>query len=133
VNDLRTMSLDSDQLDVLCEELRAFEEELLDPMVRRNSARVGELLTEDFEEIGSSGEAWTRNGIAEFLSREDYIPPTMEAFQCRLIADGVALVTYRTVRTDLETGITASVMRSSIWIQESRRWRVRFHQGTKTP
>ena len=55
----------------------------------------------------------------------------MEEFQCDLIGEDVALVTYKTVRADAASGLRAEVLRSSIWIREAGDWRVRFHQGTK--
>jgi hypothetical protein len=109
------------------------ERALLDPAVRRNPALVSELLADDFLEIGSSGKMWSRERILELLATEDYRQPAIEDFKCALIAEKVALVTYRTLRTDAESGQTAAVLRSSLWIQESGVWRMRFHQGTKIP
>jgi hypothetical protein len=117
--------------DAICAHLRACEEMLLDPAVRRNRARVAALLSEDFLEFGSSGRVWSREQILELLATEDYQPPTMEDFRCSSIAKGVALVRYRTVRTDAESGESSTTLRSSIWIEDSGGWRVRFHQGTK--
>jgi hypothetical protein len=111
--------------------LRACEEALLDPLVRRDSARVGALLTEDFLEFGSSGRVWTREQILELLASEDYHPPAMEDFKCDLIGEGMALVTYRTVRMEGNSVSRSAVLRSSIWVREKGTWRVRFHQGTK--
>lgn len=113
--------------------LRACEETLLDPEVRRDRAQVAALLAEDFMEFGSSGRAWSREEILELLATESYQPPAMEDFKCDFIAEGVALVTYKTVRVDSQSGLRAVVLRSSIWIEESGEWRVRFHQGTKVP
>jgi len=124
------MSIDTHQ--DLCAHLQTCEQALLDPAVRRDRRRVSELLTEDFLEFGSSGRVWTREQILEFLETENYQPPAMEVFKCALIADGVALVTYRTVRTDAVTSGKATTLRSSLWTKESGTWRVRFHQGTRT-
>jgi hypothetical protein len=127
-----TMSIDSPhELSAqLCAHLRACEEALLDPTVRRDRAQVAELLAEDFLEFGSSGKVWTREHILHLLQSEEYNRPVMEDFQCALIADTVALVTYKTVRTDPRTGEKAATLRSSLWINESGTWRLRFHQGT---
>jgi len=116
----------------VAQELERLERELLDPAVRRDRNRVAALLEEEFLEFGSSGRVWTRNQILDLLATEDFDPPAMEAFDCRLLAKGVALVTYRTVRTDPQTGARA-VNRSSIWIGKADRWRMRFHQGTLVP
>jgi hypothetical protein len=115
----------------VCGHLRACEEALLDPLVRRDGLRVAALLAEDFLEFGSSGRVWTREQILELLAIEDYRPPAMEDFKCDLIGEGVALVTYRTVRMEGDSLSRSAVLRSSIWVREKGTWRMRFHQGTK--
>ncbi len=115
----------------LAAHLRGCEESLLDPAVRRDGARVAALLAEDFQEFGASGRVWTLEQIAELLTTETYQPPVMEDFNCRPIAEGVALVTYRSVRIDPRTGQRVATLRSSLWTLESGEWRMRFHQGTR--
>jgi hypothetical protein len=117
--------------DDLFAHLLACESALLDPAVRRNRARVSEFLAEDFLEFGSSGQVWTREQILKLLATEDYQPPSIEGFKCALIAESVALVTYRTVRTDPHTSACVATLRSSLWTNESGAWRIRFHQGTR--
>ena len=91
------------------------------------------MLAENFLEFGSSGRVWTRNSIIELLSQETgFGPPAIEDFRCAFLTDGVTLVTYRTVRTDPETGEVLASLRSSIWVNEPGGWRMRFHQGTRT-
>jgi glyoxylase I family protein len=117
--------------DAVTAHLRACEMALLDPAVRRDRARVKTLLADDYEEFGVSGQIWTRDQILDLLTTEHYHAPTMEDFQCARIAGDVALVTYRTARTDPRSGESVSALRSSIWTQKSGEWRIRFHQGTK--
>jgi hypothetical protein len=115
---------------VVAEELLRNELLLLDPAVRRDRPKVAALLAEDFFEFGSSGRIWTREAILDLLATEDYVPPGLEDFACCAIAEGVVLVTYRTVRFNPETGRRAGVLRSSIWTRSSSRWVICFHQGT---
>jgi hypothetical protein len=117
----------------ICAVLRACEEALLDPEVRRDRARVEALLAEDFLEFGKSGNVWSREVIIESMASGSYDPPAMEDFKCAWIGDGAALATYKTVQVDPESGLRAVVLRSSLWIREYGEWRVRFHQGTKVP
>ncbi|MGA9667849.1 MAG: DUF4440 domain-containing protein [Terracidiphilus sp.] len=114
----------------LAKHLRTLEESLLDPAIRRDSAQVAALLAEDFLEFGSSGKVWTRDQILDLLATEKYEPPAIEDFRWDLIANGVALVTYKTVRTDPHSGERTTTLRSSLWTERSGEWRVRFHQGT---
>jgi len=110
--------------------LLRLESELLDPTVRRDRDRLLSLLSEDFTEFGASGRAWTRDEIVEFLSAEDFDPPEIEDFRCRIVAPGVALVTYRTASLDAGAGLARIANRSSIWRQEMGQWKIVFHQGT---
>ncbi len=113
--------------------LRGLEQSLLQPAVRRNRARLMELLADDFLEFGSSGRVWTRKTIIDLLARETaFIPPEIEEFHCALLAPELALVTYRTARFDEETGEKLASLRSSIWTCATGEWRMRFHQGTRT-
>jgi hypothetical protein len=118
--------------------LKSLEETLLDPTTRRDRAIVAALLTEDFREFGSSGREWSREEILDHLATEDYTPPAIEDytppaiedFRCQPITQDVALVTYKTVRTDPATAETRSALRSSLWVRDGGLWRIRFHQGT---
>jgi hypothetical protein len=112
-------------------ELLRNEKLLLDPAVRRDRSQAAAFLADDFVEFGSSGRIWTREAILDLLAAEDYDPPAIEDFACRSIADDVVLVTYRTVRTNPETGQQDAALRSSLWTRQSGKWVLRFHQGTR--
>jgi hypothetical protein len=104
---------------------------LLDPAVRRDPNRAAALLGEDFIEFGSSGRVWSRDQILKLLATEKYSPPVMEGFTCRVLAKGVALVTYRAVRIKDDGEEREMTMRSSLWTRSAYGWRIRFHQGTR--
>jgi hypothetical protein len=116
----------------IASQLRRSEEALLDSAVRNNRTRVAELLADDFVEFGSSGRIWTRDEILDLLAGETPALIDMMDFECTLLADNVALITYRASRTDARTKIQSSSMRSSIWTKKPGGWRLRFHQGTRT-
>ena len=120
-----------DNPDTLAGLLRFHEETLLDPVTRQDRAQVSALLSEDFVEFGASGRVWTRNDILDLLVTEAYQPPVIESFECRQIAMGVALVSYKAVRTNADKGERSITLRSSIWSKEEGRWLMRFHQGTR--
>jgi ribonuclease HI len=111
--------------------LRSLEASLLDPPVRRDRQRVSALLADDFTEIGASGRLWTREAILALLATEDFVPPTIEDFSCRQLAEGVVLATYRAVRTGPVTQECSTALRNSIWTKEDGGWKLRFHQGTQ--
>lgn len=117
----------------VAEHLRELEQSLLNPAVRRNRTRLLALLAEDFLEFGSSGRAWTRRTIIDLLAKETaFVPPEIEEFNCAMLAPELALVTYRTVRTDEKSGERLVSLRSSIWTCATGEWKMRFHQGTRT-
>jgi hypothetical protein len=90
------------------------EEALLDSTVRSDRTRVAQFLTDDFVEFGSSGRIWTREQVLDLLAGEAPAPIHVMDFECALLAHDVALVTYRTSRTDAPGGIQISSLRSSI-------------------
>jgi|HubBroStandDraft_1064217.scaffolds.fasta_scaffold55473_2 hypothetical protein len=108
------------------------EQALLDPAVRRDRAKVDALLAEDFLEFGSSGRIWTRQEIIDSLGAGTYTPPAAAPMDCVRLAADVALVTYRALRLNRETGAGIETLRSSIWVMRQGQWRLRFHQGTPT-
>jgi hypothetical protein len=110
----------------IAEVLRGLEASLLESSVRKNVARVSELLAEDFREYGSSGRVFDKAQIIADLRDEVPYAIAMQEFACMMLAEGVALVTYRSVR---ESGFEA--IRSSIWVMRDGRWRMIFHQGTR--
>lgn len=114
--------------DALENHLRALEEDLLQPDVRK-SARVAELLADEFIEFGSSGRTFDKRKIIATLLDETPVQVTLSEFRLQLLADNIALVTYRTHR---HTAPPVFALRSSIWKLANGQWRVIFHQGTLT-
>jgi hypothetical protein len=115
----------------LAAELLRAEMLLLDPSVRRDRSRVAALLEEGFFEFGSSGRVWTREQILDLLATETYSPPVIEGFDCLVLVEGIALVTYRAVRVKGDRGEREVTLRSSLWKKGAYGWRVSFHQGTR--
>ncbi|MGA7207052.1 MAG: nuclear transport factor 2 family protein, partial [Specibacter sp.] len=100
------------------------ERELLDPAVRADPLRAGELLHPDFEEIGASGRRWSRQEILAMFSDEEAASTSLEVLTLNRLDAATTLLTYRSA------GSAGSALRSSIWQLENGRWQVRFHQGT---
>ncbi len=114
----------------LCSLLRQLEERLLDASVRNDRDAVGQLLTEDFREFGSSGRTYTKAEIVEALANEDPQSLHLTDFACDRLSSDVSLVTYRSHRPGPD-GATISALRSSVWVRTDGLWRMRFHQGTR--
>ncbi len=114
----------------IAEILRELEASLLTNAVRKDAVRVAELLADEFCEFGSSGAVYTKAEILAFLHEEEEIQIAMKEFACRSVAEGVALVTYRSERAEVGGEVIAT-LRSSLWVWRDRRWQMMFHQGTR--
>jgi hypothetical protein len=114
--------------------LRRLEEELLKLEVRHSPAQVGDLLSDDFAEFGSSGHVFNKQQTIEALEHEGSPDPTIRIslidFIARRLASDVILVTYRTIQEGGPGSRQASRLRSSIWKLIDGRWQMVFHQGT---
>lgn len=110
--------------------LRTREEELLAPENRASPERVAELLADDFIEFARSGGIYDRDRTIAALA-DDGAGSARRAFdfQVSLLGDGVALLTYRSIRQAAPKREEQHALRSSIWVWVRGRWRMRFHQG----
>jgi ribonuclease HI len=97
---------------------------LLQPGVRATSKTVESLLHPDFREFGASGDVWDRASIVAALAANPGEAVDTRDLDARLVADGVALVTYRATSRGRVT------LRSSLWVRDEARWRCFHHQGT---
>jgi hypothetical protein len=107
--------------------LRELENKLLDPTVRQSPAELGRLLADEFVEFGSSGNVYHKQDCV------GGIPPVridVSDFQARLLAPGLALVTYRAFNHEPSRPHLAHTLRSSIWKLIGGQWQMIFHQGT---
>ena len=115
----------------LLEQLRDLEIELHQPELRSNPTRLETLLHESFFEFGRSGRSYDKTEIIELLSKE-YSPDLIwsQEFSVAEIAEGVALLTYRSAHIDDNGELTQHSNRSSLWQHTNHGWQMRFHQGT---
>ncbi|WP_082013765.1 GNAT family N-acetyltransferase [Microbacterium hominis] len=103
---------------------------LLTADVRRDTARVDELLHPAFIEIGRSGTLWTREQIVGALAEESAdsrVTPQTDEWEFRQLSPELVLVTYRL------TTPSRTSRHSSLWDVSGAAPRLRFHQGTVVP
>jgi hypothetical protein len=110
------------------DELLELERRLLDPEVRHSLVSVDRLLHPEFVEFGSGGRVYNKEMMVSIMVREEPASVMIRDFSVRELAEGVALVTYRTVGTEGK-----EARRSSVWVRQLSRWQVIFHQGTRIP
>jgi len=119
-------------VEALLATLRSLEERFLTPQLRSSPDGIAELLADDFVEFGRSGRVYDKQQIVEALVGEadgfELAERAASHFHLTELADGVALLTYRSTRR--QGGKVARSLRSSIWAWRRGRWQMVFHQGT---
>lgn len=102
--------------------------------IRNSPQAVAALLADDFIEFGSSGRIFNKAAIIEALKTEVADQQvTVENFQVRELAPGVALVTYIASKPADSESTVIRALRSSLWQHANGRWQMSFHQGTRIP
>lgn len=119
--------------DELLQHLKSLELTLQRLDVRRDRARLNELLHEAFVEFGRSGRRYDKTDTLEELT-QDLDPMVMwsQDFEVAELADGVALLIYRSADIGEEGHLLRHSLRSSVWQRTGHGWQMRFHQGTAT-
>jgi hypothetical protein len=114
--------------------IQGLEKELFKQTVRGSSDEVDKLLADNFVEFGRSGRVYHKEEVIRSLAAESagaVQTLTASDFALKPLADGVVLLTYRSLRRG-EDGRELHSLRSSIWKLIGGRWQMVFHQGTPT-
>jgi len=114
----------------LADRIRALEERLLQPDVRKSPQELDRLLANEFVEFASDGRTYDKHQVIEALQHEGPFRRSLIDFRLRLLANDVALATFRAIREDTHSGEILSSLRSSIWCRGAKQWQLVFHQGT---
>jgi hypothetical protein len=114
----------------LADRIRALEERLLQPDVRKSPQELDRLLANEFVEFASDGRPYDKHQVIEALQQEGPFRRSLIDFRLRLLAHDVALATFCAIREDTRSGEIVSSLRSSIWRRGVHEWQVVFHQGT---
>lgn len=91
---------------------------------------LGDLIDDEFAEIGSSATIYDKTEVMRWLASEDQSQRTGQQFKARFLSDDVILLTYISSIKDNLSADSKQALRSSIWRQTAGRWRMVFHQGT---
>lgn len=114
----------------LAEQIRALEEDLLDPAVRSDPERLEGLLADEFVEFGSSGRVWDKAAVVAELPDLSDASFSLSGFEARPLSETLVLARYRISIRDGDS--VRHSLRSSLWTRRSARWQLLFHQGTPT-
>jgi hypothetical protein len=97
--------------------------------IRRSKDMINELLHDDFEEIGASGNIFNKDQMIEELLYETPFTINASDFELRMFSEDIAQLKYKTKNTE-NKNLTRTTLRSSIWKNEGSKWKMIFHQGT---
>ncbi|GAA0556112.1 nuclear transport factor 2 family protein [Rheinheimera aquimaris] len=112
------------------QQLIALEQLLVQPATRLSAELLNCYLADDFYEIGASGRCFGKADVLERLPTETPPVITQQDFDCRVLADGLAQLTYRaTIQREGDYTVAYSI-RSSIYRFDGENWQMIFHQGT---
>lgn len=108
------------------------EEKLLHTDVSANPAILSELLSEDFEEIGSNGKISSREDVINWLMTKD---PTkrwsLTEFKIRQLSTDIVLACYLAKQVGNPDSSSIGSIRTSTWKRCNNEWKMVFHQATK--
>ncbi|MEK7514919.1 MAG: DUF4440 domain-containing protein [Patescibacteria group bacterium] len=106
------------------------ENSLQQPSVRKSAEKLNDLISEDFVEFGSSGLVYTKQDVLNNLPASPEIKFIMTDFKITILSTDIIQSTFKTEKTNTQTGKVTQSLRSSLWRNENGKWRMIFHQGT---
>jgi hypothetical protein len=115
----------------LLDTLRQLECELHQSSTRGNAARLQCLLHVDFREVGYSGRSYTLSTIMQLLLGEtEPLRIYARDFELQILAENLALLTYRDAHQTEEGELFRHCTRASLWQHNDNGWQMIYHQGT---
>ncbi len=110
------------------EMFRELEEGLWRQETRSNRGWLDGVLAPDFTEFCRFGHEYDRDHIINAPTADIEVEFPFEEFNVEVLAPGVVMVTY--MNTVTYQGSTQSARRSSIWVETSDGWKLKFQQAT---
>ena len=99
-----------------------------------STEQLDTLLHDSFQEVGYSGKRFDKQTILEAVS-DDQGPTIIwsQDFELSMLADDVALLSYRSASIEGSKQLSRHARRASVWVRsEAGNWCLRYHQGTPT-
>ena len=111
--------------------VQELEIKLLDRAFRTNQNFLNEVLHDEFQECGSTGDLLNKHDILSNLPNED----STTVFECgdlttKVVSESVLINTFTAIK-HVENHENVISFRSSVWKFADKGWRMIYHQGTK--
>lgn len=104
--------------------IKPLELELVNPVTRKNTDRLDELLLDDFEELGSYGRVYCKRDILAILPSSNAVTYELSDFRFIDLSGNCILAKYKANTSGL------SSYRTSIWVKTVNGWQMLHHQST---
>lgn len=104
--------------------IKNLELELVNPITRRNTDRLNELLSDDFEEVGSSGRIYSKRDILDILPVSSDVNYELNDFRFINLSGDCILVKYKA------NTLGVGSYRTSVWVRAVNSWQMLHHQST---
>ena len=118
------------QDDTVKQQLIELEQLLVQPATRLSTELLNRYIADDFYEIAAIGRCFGKVDVLQRLPTETPPVITQQDFACRVLADGLAQLTYRATIQRVEDNSPSYSMRSSLYRFNGEHWQMIFHQGT---
>jgi hypothetical protein len=128
-------------MEPLAAQIMQLELKLLHTDMCAHPAVIDELLDSAFEEIGSDGQAHSRQDVVAWLQNKDSAQHwSLADFRIKPLSNDMVIAIYRAVRHDPaqaagkdQNGQKAyrGSIRSSVWQRHGDHWKMVFHQATQ--
>jgi hypothetical protein len=115
------------------DQIRALEERLLEPTVRKSRSALERLLADEFVEFASDGHVYDKDEVISALQLELPLRRSIADFAIQSLSTEIVLATYKVSRADQASGEIVRSLRSSVWRRAGDGWQLIFHQGTICP
>ena len=116
--------------DSIKQQLIVLEQLLVQPATRLSAELLNRYIADDFYEIAATGRCFGKADVLQRLPSETPPVITQQDFNCRVLADGLAQLTYRATIQRVEDNSRSYSMRSSLYRFDGEKWQMIFHQGT---
>ncbi|MEH8016371.1 DUF4440 domain-containing protein [Rheinheimera muenzenbergensis] len=116
--------------DTTKQQLIELEQLLVQPATRLSVELLDRYLADDFHEISATGRCFGKADVLQRLPAETPPVISQQDFDCRVLADGLAQLTYRATIQRAESNSPSYSVRSSLWRFDAENWQMIFHQGT---
>lgn len=118
------------QTNTIKQQLIELEQLLVQPETRLSAELLNRYLADDFYEIAATGRCFGKADVLERLPTETPPVITQQDFDCRVLAESLAQLTYRaTIQREGDDTVAYS-LRSSLYRFDGENWQMIFHQGT---